>query len=226
MTEPLLRAPLCPALGHPVGDAAFRDRLLRHDVLAPLAGLASCQCVDTPASHPARASGGCRQIRLEPGFARFLCHCGKKGGAATGPNPTDRGKSGTKRHVVVDRAGTPLGISLSGANRHDSLMLAPTLDAVLPVHCGRCTVDATARGAGRTNSMPTKPMIIAPAVRNAASAPSCPELPAAAWISASAWDDIAGWWGAHWSSSTASAGSRCIPLQTQNRSQPPHRLTG
>ena len=25
-----------------------------------------------------------------------------KGGAATGPNPTDRGKPGTKRHVVTD----------------------------------------------------------------------------------------------------------------------------
>ena len=31
---------------------------------------------------------------------------------------------------MVDRAGTPLGVVLSGANRHDSRMLAPTLDAV------------------------------------------------------------------------------------------------
>lgn len=31
---------------------------------------------------------------------------------------------------MVDRAGTPLGLTLSGANRHDSVMLAPTLDAV------------------------------------------------------------------------------------------------
>jgi transposase len=37
---------------------------------------------------------------------------------------------------VVDRTGTPLGLSLSGANRHDSLMLAPTLDAVPPVRHG------------------------------------------------------------------------------------------
>jgi transposase len=29
----------------------------------------------------------------------------KRGGALTGPNPTDRGKAGTKRHVVVDRQG-------------------------------------------------------------------------------------------------------------------------
>ncbi|ONH81067.1 IS5 family transposase, partial [Roseomonas mucosa] len=59
------------------------------------------------------------------------CHCsGEKGGAETGPNPTDRGKPGTKRHLVTDARGTPLGLTLSGANRHDSMMLAPTLDAV------------------------------------------------------------------------------------------------
>ena len=45
----------------------------------------------------------------------------------------DRGKAGTKRHLVVDGEGTPLGLTISGANRHDSRMLAPTLDAVPPV---------------------------------------------------------------------------------------------
>jgi len=38
---------------------------------------------------------------------------------------------------VVDRRGTPLGVRLSPANRHDSMMLAPTLDAVLGVRHGR-----------------------------------------------------------------------------------------
>ena len=61
----------------------------------------------------------------------------RRGGAETGPNPTDRGKAGTKRHVVVDRRGTPLGLRLSPANRHDSMMLAPTLDAVPGVRRGR-----------------------------------------------------------------------------------------
>ena len=32
------------------------------------------------------------------------------GGSATGPNPTDRGKPGAKRHIVVDARGTPLGV--------------------------------------------------------------------------------------------------------------------
>ncbi|MDE4915141.1 IS5 family transposase [Methylobacterium sp. 092160098-2] len=60
-----------------------------------------------------------------------------KGGSATGPNPTDRGKAGTKRHLVTDARGTPLGFRLRGANRHDSVMMAPTLDAIPPVRNGR-----------------------------------------------------------------------------------------
>jgi hypothetical protein len=73
-----------------------------------------------------------RQARLEQGLAGQRVCSGKKGGAATGPNPTDRGKAGTKRHVAVDGHGTPLGLALSPANRHDSKMLAATLDAVPP----------------------------------------------------------------------------------------------
>ena len=60
-----------------------------------------------------------------------------KGGAATGPNPTDRGKPGTKRHLVVDAHGTPVGLTLTGANCHDSRMLAATLDAVPGVRTNR-----------------------------------------------------------------------------------------
>lgn len=60
-----------------------------------------------------------------------------KGGAETGPNPTDRGKPGTKRHLVTDAQGTPLGLTLSGANRHNSMMLASTLDEVPGVRNGQ-----------------------------------------------------------------------------------------
>ncbi len=37
----------------------------------------------------------------------------------TGRNPTDRGKLGTKRHMLFDGRGVPLALVLSGANRHD-----------------------------------------------------------------------------------------------------------
>ncbi|CAO4157274.1 DDE-Tnp-1 domain-containing protein [Methylorubrum extorquens] len=60
-----------------------------------------------------------------------------KKGFATRPNSTDRGKPGTRRHLVTDARGTPLGLCLSGANRHDSVMMAQTLDAVPPLRNGR-----------------------------------------------------------------------------------------
>ncbi len=47
-----------------------------------------------------------------------------------GPNPTDRGKSGTKRHLITDRQGIPLATRLTGANRHDSMMFETLVDAV------------------------------------------------------------------------------------------------
>ena len=53
----------------------------------------------------------------------------KKRGPSTGANPTDRGRAGTKRHVLTDRHGTPLVTLLSAANVHDSRMLAALIDA-------------------------------------------------------------------------------------------------
>ncbi len=49
------------------------------------------------------------------------------GGTQTGPNPTDRGKSGTKRHLLIDGRGVPLAFHLTGANRHDIKGLKPLL---------------------------------------------------------------------------------------------------
>jgi transposase len=51
------------------------------------------------------------------------------GGEKAGRNPVDRGKRGIKRSVVVDGKGIPLGSVSAPANRHDSPLLAPTLDA-------------------------------------------------------------------------------------------------
>jgi putative transposase len=53
------------------------------------------------------------------------------GGAATGANPTDRGKKGTKRSLLVDGAGIPLAVVVAGANRHDMKLLAATLDGLV-----------------------------------------------------------------------------------------------
>jgi transposase len=50
------------------------------------------------------------------------------GGEAAGRSPVDRGKQGMKRSSMVEGKGIPLDRVLAGANRHDSPLLASTLD--------------------------------------------------------------------------------------------------
>ena len=57
-------------------------------------------------------------------------HKAPYGGEGTGPNPTDRGKSGWKWSVAVERHGIPIGWTIDGANRHDTRLLEPTIEAV------------------------------------------------------------------------------------------------
>ena len=79
-------------------------------------------------------------------LARQRERAGQRGGECVGPNPTDRGKPGTKRHVLVDAGGIPLALELTPANVHDSTVLEPVLDAVPPVR--QC--------AGRPRKRPAK----------------------------------------------------------------------
>jgi hypothetical protein len=50
------------------------------------------------------------------------------GGQKAGRSPVDRGKQGIKRSTAVDGEGIPIGGVTDPANRHDSPLLAPTLD--------------------------------------------------------------------------------------------------
>ena len=50
---------------------------------------------------------------------------------ATGKNPTDRAKSGTKRSILTDGAGIPLSLAIEGANRHDVNLLVATLEGLV-----------------------------------------------------------------------------------------------
>jgi transposase len=52
------------------------------------------------------------------------------GGEATGKSPVDRGKLGTKRHVLTDQRGAPIGLEVTGANRHDSRVTRATLESM------------------------------------------------------------------------------------------------
>ena len=56
-----------------------------------------------------------------------------KGGPATGPSPVDRGKTGSKHHVIVEAHGIPLATITTGGNRNDLTQLIPLIEAVPPI---------------------------------------------------------------------------------------------
>ena len=73
------------------------------------------------------------------------------GGKKTGPNPTDRGKPGSKHHVLTDAAGVLLAATVTGAYRHDVTQLVPLLEAIPPVRGRR----GRPRTGGRRRCMAT-----------------------------------------------------------------------
>jgi len=88
-----------------------------------------------PGAPAAPGSGG--QDRLGAGEPGFSQRARKKGGPKTGPNPTDRGKPGSKRHVVVEATGIPLLVMLTAANVHDSKVFEELVDGIGPIRNGR-----------------------------------------------------------------------------------------
>src|SRR5262249_32063553 len=58
----------------------------------------------------------------------------KMRGFETGPSPVDRGRPGSKRHLLVDGTGIPLAFTVTGGNRNEITQLIPLLDAVPTVH--------------------------------------------------------------------------------------------
>ncbi len=73
---------------------------------------------------------------------------GRRGlwGQQTGPNPTDRAKRGSKRHLICDGRGIPLAIRTTGGNCHDSTQVLALLDGIPPLQGlrgrPRCRPDA------------------------------------------------------------------------------------
>jgi putative transposase len=52
------------------------------------------------------------------------------GGERTGKNPTDRGKQGAKRSLLMEVNGVPVGLAVAGANRHDKKLVEATLESI------------------------------------------------------------------------------------------------
>jgi transposase len=102
-----------------------------------------CASMSTTLGH---RSSHRQPIRASSDVTKPTRVCGRKGGDATDPNPTDRGKPGTKRHLITDRQGIPLASLLTWANRHDSMVFADLIDAVPLIRTP----------AGRRRKRPTK----------------------------------------------------------------------
>lgn len=125
---------ICSQDRHPLGVSAARNGLWqRHDVLASFAGLACRRgLAKNMADSVGRIGHGRRDRLVRFGYGQ-LFGPGAFWGAKTGPNPTDRGKNGSKRHLIVDGQGTPLAIEHTAANVHDSEMAIALVDSIPPI---------------------------------------------------------------------------------------------
>jgi transposase len=56
-----------------------------------------------------------------------------EGGEDTGPNPTDRGKSGSKHHLMTDAQGIPLSAIVTAANVNEVTQAPAVLTGMAPV---------------------------------------------------------------------------------------------
>lgn len=126
--------PVCSQDRHTMGVSAPGNGLWqRHDLLASFARLARSRYLAEDRAGSVGRVGlgrGYRQVHFGHGQ---LFGTGPFWGAKTGPNPTDRGKNGSKRHLIVDGQGTPLAIEHTGANVHDSEMAIALVDGIPPI---------------------------------------------------------------------------------------------
>jgi DDE family transposase len=76
-------------------------------------------------------AGALRTDRLVTGSRGRKFDPGSFWGRLTGPNPTDRAKLGSKRHLICDGQGVPLAIQLTGASRNDLQQALALVDAIL-----------------------------------------------------------------------------------------------
>lgn len=111
--------------GNKVSDTTVRDR--RDEWLA--AGVFDAIAAEAIGAYDRVIGLELSDVAVDGSLHKSPC-----GGEGTGKNPTDRAKLGWKWSVLTDLLGIPLGWTVDGANRNDSILLEPTLD------------DAAARG--------------------------------------------------------------------------------
>ncbi len=100
----------------------------KHGGASPVCHLVACGGLGPAASEGSPTAGRAETGRPLPCGSRLRpCPRQKKGGELAGPSPVDRGKPGSKMHVLSDANGLPLRVGLSAANTHDSQALKPML---------------------------------------------------------------------------------------------------
>ncbi len=120
-----------PAQRNSLGDAAARDGVwLWDELLATTSRLAGAWYLAIAPFRFARLARALRTNRLVTGRRGWQLGQGSFWGLQTGPNPTDRAKLGSKRHLICDGRGVPLAVHLTGANRNDSQQALALVDAI------------------------------------------------------------------------------------------------
>ena len=101
-----------------------------NELLAKVARLARGGNLATDPLRLARLARALRADRLVTGSRGRKFRASGFWGLQTGPNPTDRAKLGSKRHLICDGRGIPLAVQLTGANRNDSQQALALVDAI------------------------------------------------------------------------------------------------
>lgn len=117
-------------LGAPAAGTWLR---FGHDLLASPGRVYRGRCVAPAARGSPRQAPRRERPGLLPGGGRRLPRPGLKRGSKTGRSPVDRGRTGSKHHLITDATGIPLAVTLTGGNRNDVTQLIPLLEAVPPV---------------------------------------------------------------------------------------------
>jgi Transposase DDE domain len=172
---------------------------------APASPGGCCQCASLAAAARSPGGGGCGTGRTPASGSSQRAR--QAGGCLTGPNPTDRGKPGSKDHLLVDGNGTPLAVCLSAANTHDSLLLEQVVDTVAPLKGPR---DRRGRPRNRPVKLHLDKAYDDPRCRRALRRRGITRgSPGVASSPASGSAATGRWWSGHWPGWWAIGGCRC-----------------
>jgi len=105
----------------------------RGNLLAKIKGMAREGSVGEALSQVSKRAKQRREAELGEGLSGQQFGPCTKRGDETGPDPTNRGKKGVKRHILSEKQGIPLAIVISGANVHDMKVAEYLVDTVKPV---------------------------------------------------------------------------------------------